>query len=140
MAKLGPYEVHPFADKFPLISGEEFDELVADVREHGLREPILLSADGKVLIDGRNRYRACEAAQSSPRFTRLAGHYTEAMILDLIVSANVERRHLDSGTRAFLALDYKAAYSEAAKAAQAENARRTAERVNAQVTRPVRFA
>ena len=140
MAKLGPYEVHPFADKFPLISGEEFDELVADVREHGLREPILLSADGKVLIDGRNRYRACEAAQSSPRFTRLAGHYTEAMILDLIVSANVERRHLDSGTRAFLALDYKAAYSEAAKAAQAENARRTAERVNAQVTRPSNVA
>jgi len=118
MARLGQYEVHPFADRFPLISGEEFDELVADVREHGLRDPILLSADGKILIDGRNRYRACEAAQSTPRFTRLPGHYTEAMILDLIVSANVERRHLDAGTRAFLALDYKAAYAEAAKAAE----------------------
>ena len=41
---------------------------------------------------------------------------------------NVERRHLDAGTRAFLALDYKSAYAEAAKEAQAEAARRTAER------------
>lgn len=56
------------------------------------------------------------------------------MILDLIVSANVERRHLDAGTRAFLALDYEAAYADLAKAAQAENGRRTAERANAQVT------
>ena len=118
MAKLGQYEIHPFADKFPLIGGEEFDELVADVKEHGLRDPILLSADGKVLIDGRNRYRACEAAGSTPRFKRLESHYDEAKILDLIVSLNVERRHLDAGTRAFLALDYKAAYAEAAKAAE----------------------
>jgi protein gp37/ParB-like chromosome segregation protein Spo0J len=120
MARLGPYEVHPFADKFPLISGEEFDELVADVRDHGLREPVLLSADGKMLIDGRNRYRACEAAGSTPRFTRLSNHYTEAMILDLIISANVERRHLEAGQRALLALDYKEAVADAVKVAEAE--------------------
>ena len=140
MAKLGQYEVHPFADKFPLIEGEEFEELVRDIKEHGLRDPVLLSSDGKVLIDGRNRYRACEAAGSTPRFKRLESHYNEARILDLIVSLNVERRHLDAGSRAFLALDYEAAYAEAAKATQAENARRTAERVNAQVTRPANVA
>ena len=126
MAKLGPYEVHPFADKFPLISGDEFDELVADVREHGLRDPILLSADGKVLIDGRNRYRACEAAGSTPRFKRMESNYDEAKVLDLIVSLNVERRHLDAGTRAFLALDYKAAAAKAAKDAQVAAGRRRA--------------
>ena len=115
MAKLGPYEVHPFADRFPLITGEEFDELVADVREHGLREAILLSADGKVMIDGRNRYRACEVAGSTPRFTRLGSHYTETMILNLIVSANVERRHLNRGQVGLLALDYQAALEEVTK-------------------------
>jgi len=120
MAKLGQYEVHPFADKFPLIEGEEFEELVADIKEHGLREPVLLSYDGKQLIDGRNRYRACEAAGCTPRFKRLESDYTEARMLDLIVSLNVERRHLDAGQKAFLALDYEVAYADAARAEEAK--------------------
>lgn len=118
MARLGPYEVHPFADKFPLISGEEFDELIEDIRQHGQREPVVLSHDGSVLIDGRNRYRACEAAGVKPTLRRLGTGYTEAKILDLIVSLNIERRHLEKGQRAFLALDYEAAFAEAIRATE----------------------
>jgi len=125
MAKLGPYEVHPFAHKFPLIEGDEFEELVHDIKEHGLREPVLLSSNGQVLIDGRNRYRACEAAGSTPRFKRLESHYTEPQILALILSLNVERRHLNAGQRNFLALDYEAAIAEAIKDAE------TARKINA---------
>lgn len=124
MNKLGPYEVHPFADKFPLIGGEEFDELVADIKRNGLREPILLSHDSKMLIDGRNRYRACMAANADPVFDRLPQHYNEAMILDLIVSKNIERRHLEVGQRGFLALDYEAAYAAAAAEIRREAASR----------------
>ena len=115
MAKLGPYEVHPFADKFPLIEGDEFEGLVTDIKEHGLREPIVLNHDRTMLIDGRNRYRACQAAGCDVKLTTLAANYTDAMILDLIVSVNIERRHLNPGQRAMLALDYEAAYAEAAK-------------------------
>ena len=42
---------------FPLLQGSEFDELVEDIRKHGLREPNTL-LEGQVL-DGRNRQRAC---------------------------------------------------------------------------------
>ena len=50
-------EFHALATLFPLLDTPGFDELVADIRAHGLREPIVMF-EGKVL-DGRNRYRAC---------------------------------------------------------------------------------
>ncbi|MBI3694904.1 MAG: ParB N-terminal domain-containing protein, partial [Acidobacteria bacterium] len=60
-------EVHPIASLFPLIEGPEFDELVEDIRQNGLRTPLLLHADGRIL-DGRNRLRACLVAGVEPRF------------------------------------------------------------------------
>ena len=48
---------HEYAGLFPLLTGEEFDALVADIEKNGLIEPVWLY-EGKIL-DGRNRYRAC---------------------------------------------------------------------------------
>lgn len=119
MNRLGPYEVHPFADAFPLIEGEEFDELVRDIKQNGLREPIVITRD-KVLIDGRNRYRACIEASVDVVHETLGSRYTEKMILDLIVSKNLARRHLNQGQKAFVGLEYERRYAVATKAAEAE--------------------
>lgn len=115
LTKLGPYEVHPFADAFPLLDGDEFAELVADIKRNGLREPILLNHSRTVLVDGRNRYRACEAAGAAPTVETLPEQYTQPMILDLIVSKNLARRQLNPGQRALMALEYDRFYSEATK-------------------------
>lgn len=124
MTRLGTYEVHPFADAFPLIDGAEFDDLVADVKAHGLRQPIVLTHDRAVLVDGRNRVRACEAAGVDVVHETLGEHYTDTMVLDLIVSLNLARRQLDTGQRSMVALDYERLYGVAVAAE--ETARKAA--------------
>jgi ParB-like chromosome segregation protein Spo0J len=79
---------HPFADLFPLMEGREFEELVIDIGEHGLHEPIILLDD--LILDGRNRYRACLAAGVEPLFVPYGGDDPAAFV----ISANIRRRHL----------------------------------------------
>jgi len=106
------YEFHPAANVFPLMEGEEFDALVADIKANGLREPIV-TLKGKIL-DGRNRYRACLAAGVKPEFAVRVHADTclmhtvkgiedgyceegEGWIKDpiaYVISANIRRRHL----------------------------------------------
>ena len=92
------YRVHRAATLFPIMSGREFEDLVEDVKRHGLREPVVVSGDQ--LIDGRNRVRACAAADVVPDVREL-----EAGIdpVSWVMSVNVHRRHLDASQRALLA-------------------------------------
>jgi phage N-6-adenine-methyltransferase len=96
MATPPQHEAHPAANLFPLLQGEELAALVADVKEHGLRVPIVLH-EGKIL-DGRNRYAACRLSGVAPRFEGLAGGDPWTYV----ISANIHRRHLTESQRAML--------------------------------------
>src|SRR2546430_9180645 len=84
---------HPLASMFPLMEGEEFDALVADIKTNGQRDPIVLY-QGKIL-DGRNRYRACLAAGVG---LKLSKHEDNSPYIGdpvaYVVSKNIHRRHL----------------------------------------------
>ena len=92
---------HPLADLLPLLQGDEYEALVADIKKIGLLQPITLF-DGMIL-DGRNRHRACEAARVKPRFETFQG--TEEEALALVLSLNLQRRHLTTTQRAALAVN-----------------------------------
>ena len=63
------------------VDGAEFGELVRDLQEHGLLQPIGLH-EGQVL-DGRNRLRACRPAGVEPRFEEWSGESPTAYVLSL---------------------------------------------------------
>lgn len=110
-------QVHEYAKFFPLMEGEEFDALVRDIKVHGLLEPIILYHDQ--ILDGRNRYRACQKAGVSPRFEKYSGNG----VLDYVVSKNVTRRHLSKDQLGIIALDMLPAYEREASERQKADAR-----------------
>jgi len=91
-------EFHPLAKMFPMMEGVPFADLVADISEHGVREPIIL-LDGKIL-DGRNRFRASKAAGVPCPHRVFNG---EGDPLAFVVSLNLKRRHLNEGQRGMVA-------------------------------------
>jgi hypothetical protein len=85
------YAFHPIANLFPLLEGGEFSALVEDVGARGLNESIVLFEG--MILDGRNRYRACTVAGIEARYREINfGSYAEARAY--VISANIHRRHL----------------------------------------------
>jgi ParB-like chromosome segregation protein Spo0J len=89
---------HPLAETFPLMEGQQLKDLVADIKAHGLREPIVTYQDK--ILDGRNRFLACMAAGIDEC---ASVSYTGNDPLGYIVSLNLKRRHLDESQRAMIA-------------------------------------
>jgi len=88
---------HPLANVFPLLEGEEFDALVADIAASGLCEAVWLY-QGRIL-DGRNRYRACQRLGRDCATRDYPGNDP----LGFVLSMNLQRRHLDESQRAMVA-------------------------------------
>ncbi len=109
---------HPAAELFPFMSDEELAELAADIRAHGLLEPIVLL--GGLVLDGRNRLRACEAAGVEPSFIEWDGSGDPAV---WVISKNLKRRHLDTSQRARIAPKLLEYYAAAAKERHREGSR-----------------
>lgn len=82
---------HPAAEVCPLMTDKEISDLSADIKAHGQRLPIILHRDGRI-IDGRNRWLACEMAHIKPRCETYQD--ADGTILDYVVSMNEKRRHM----------------------------------------------
>jgi hypothetical protein len=92
-----PYKFHKLCTIFPRCTDEELQLLVSDIRENGLLTPITLY-EGKIL-DGRNRYLACQMLNREPDYVQFSGKDP----LAFVVSQNLCRRHLSESQRAMVA-------------------------------------
>ena len=115
------YETHPAADLFPMLVGPELQALADDIKAHGLLNPIILFAEGgrRLVLDGRNRLRACEMAGVAPSFEFWVG---EGSPTEWVVSQNLHRRHLSTSQRAMVAAGLVSMFEKEARERQAHGA------------------
>lgn len=114
-------EPHQLAEIFPPMSPDERTELMESIKDHGLKEKIVM-LDGKIL-DGLNRYDVCLEAKIPPLF-REFDPTIDGDPVDFVKDKNLNRRHLSTSQRATIAADllpFYAAKVAAQKAAAAKD-------------------
>ena len=103
---------HPIADVWPMMDEAKLAELADDIRKNGQLVPVWLY-DGKIL-DGRNRWAACQIAGVEPK----AKEYTGDEPTAFAVSLNDRRRHMNKGSLAAVAAELEPHFAEDAKRRQ----------------------
>lgn len=88
---------HPVAAAFPMMPQAEFERLKEDIASNGQLEPIVV-CDG-LLLDGRNRHRACLELAIEPDVSV----YNGTDPLGFVIGKNLHRRHLNESQRALAA-------------------------------------
>ena len=106
---------HRFSEAFPLMEGEPFDQLVADIRDNGQREPVR-TYRGEVL-DGRNRFLACEHLGIDPWLVESTARTDDEALAESI-SCNLHRRHLTTSQRAMAGAMLEPMFAELARERQ----------------------
>ncbi|MEK0324538.1 MAG: ParB/RepB/Spo0J family partition protein [Nitrosopumilus sp.] len=99
---------HKYANLFPLMDEDGITSLAEDIEKNGLIEPIW-TYKGEIL-DGRNRFKACELAHVQPELKEYEGDDP----LSFVVALNLMRRHMTPAQRAMLGAELKAVYAERA--------------------------
>lgn len=90
-------KAHPDAELFAMYSEEALDALAESIKKNGLDVPIVLYQG--MILDGRNRYLACERAGVEPRFTTYEGDDP----LEKVQMLNADRRDSTPPQRAITA-------------------------------------
>lgn len=91
----------------------ELKALASDIRDHGLNLPITVHEG--MILDGRNRYNACEIAGIKPTFEQWTNGTSP---LSWLISQNLPRRHLTAEQRAAIAVDALPMFEREAKQRQ----------------------
>ena len=107
MQQINGVKIHPAANIFPMMTPAEKAGLLEDVREHGVRTPLVfrgLQLEDAELVDGRNRLEVIE--DLGLRYQDYAECVTPDDMPDpvaYVLSLNLHRRHLTESQRGLVA-------------------------------------
>jgi hypothetical protein len=94
--------LHAACAAFPYMNDDEIEKLAVDIDDNGQRDPCIM-LDGE-LLDGKNRWRACEHADRTPVTREFGSDPTDGDDpIKFVMSKNVRRRDLTKPQRAFIA-------------------------------------
>jgi hypothetical protein len=96
-------EPHRLSLLFPDMEKPQYETFKETIKEHGLREDIIL-LDGQIL-DGRHRYRACLDVGIKPTFEQYNPAVHGASPAQFVLDRNLERRHLSASQKAAIAVE-----------------------------------
>lgn len=91
---MSDWKQHPLSAAYPAMADDEFEGLVQDIRENGLKESVVMF-EGMVL-DGWHRVQACGVAYAEIRTREFQGDNPQAYV----ISKNAHRRHLTQSQKA----------------------------------------
>jgi ParB-like chromosome segregation protein Spo0J len=92
---------HEFANLFPMMNPDEWEQLEESVAEYGLLEPIVLFENQ--ILDGRNRFEAARATGREIKTVEFEGTREEA--LNFVIQHNLIRRQLDTTRKVVLGVN-----------------------------------
>lgn len=92
-------KIHPFAQTFSVLTGDELNDLREDIRTNGIVVPILVNKKRNTILDGRNRWMIATelGVQKDVPYDVFMG--TDEEIPSEILRLNVFRRHLTDDQR-----------------------------------------
>jgi hypothetical protein len=101
--RIGDYRVHPVAAMFPPMEGGLYEQFKGNIEAKGQIDPIIVQDD--ILLDGRNRLRACLALGIPPRVEEFKPPWIESFnremeVDEFILARNLTRRQLTQEQRA----------------------------------------
>jgi len=81
------YQIHPYANRLPLMGYIDFQALVNSIKEDGQNRPIIIYKDQ--IVDGRHRYFACKLLKIEPKIEEYNGN--EEDLLRFVQNAALNR-------------------------------------------------
>ncbi len=109
---------HEVTSILPPLEGREYrksyEKLKDDIDQNGQLDPII-TYHGQI-VDGRMRYQACLELGKTPQTDEWTGD--EDSLLHVMLSRNIQRRHLTSGQRACIAVELLPRFEAEAKERQ----------------------